>query len=149
MSNYLPLAEQLRILFESIRKPNGAAYTLQEVSRATGISLPTFSQLRNGKSTNPQLNTLRALCRYFNIPLQYFDTRSAEECYAILAEGRNGNDIEGINYIAHMAASLSPDAQQDLLTIIQWARAAEELLTAENNLPAFPHLEPYDNDSDS
>jgi transcriptional regulator with XRE-family HTH domain len=145
VSEYLPLAEQLRILFESSKKPDGTTYTMLEVSKAMDVSLPTLSQLRNGKITNPQLNTLRAICRFFNIPLRYFDTRSAEECYAILAEGRAGNNIEGINYIAHMAASLTPEGQRDLLTVIKWAQAAEQQLMAGNNLPDFPHLEPYDN----
>lgn len=146
MSEYLPLADQLRILFESFKKPDGTAYTMLEVSKATGVSLPTLSQLRNGKITNPQLNTLRAICRFFNIPLHYFDTHSAEECYAILAEGRKGNDIEGINFIAHMAASLSPEVQRDLLNVIKWAQAAEQQLIAGNKLPALPHLEPYEHD---
>lgn len=147
MSDYLPLAEQFRILLENRRKPDGSAYTLQEVSKGTDVSLPTLSQLKNGRITNPQLNTLRAICRFFDVPLRYFDTRSAEECYAILAEGRSGNDIEGINYIAHMAASLSPEGQRDLLTVIKWAQAAEQQIVAGNGLPELPHLEPYENES--
>src|SRR5690606_35122804 len=130
--------------FETVKKPDGQPYTMLEVSQVIGVSPPTLSQLRNGKITNPQLNTLRAICRFFNVPLHYFDTRSTEECYAILAKGRSDDDIEGINYIAHMAAALSPEGQRDLLTVIQWAHAAEQQLLAGENLPPLPRLEPYD-----
>lgn len=142
MPEYLPLADQLRILFGTVRKPDGDPYTLKEVNAATGISLPALSQLKNGKITNPQLNTLRSLCRFFNVPLQYFDTTSADECLAIIAEGRrdDNNDADGLNYITTMAAALSPEGQKDLLTIIKWAQAAEHQLQNGEGLPPMPRL---------
>ena len=48
-------------------------------------NLPALSQLRTGKIKNPQLHTLREICRFFHVPLRYFETTSVEECYAILA----------------------------------------------------------------
>ena len=69
MSDYLPVSDQLNLLFEAVLHADGRPYTLQEVSAATGISPGTLSQLRNGQSTNPQLNTLRALGHFFRVPL--------------------------------------------------------------------------------
>src|SRR5579871_5094902 len=86
MQNYLSLADQIKILFDSVRHAEGRPFTLQEVSDATGISLGTIGQMRSGKINNPQLNTLRALARYFHVPLRYFDTKTREECFSLLAD---------------------------------------------------------------
>lgn len=125
MEDYLSLSEQLNILFDAIRPSEEHPYTLQEVSNATGISLATISQMRTGRIKNPQLNTLRAVCRFFNIPLRYFETRTPEECYAILTE-RNSEDRASLNEIAFRASGLSTRSQRDILTIIKWVQAAEQ-----------------------
>ena len=101
-----------------MRHPEGRAFTLQEVSDATGVSLGTVAQMRNGKVQNPQLNTLRALCRFFEIPLRYFETRTREECYAILAEP-TPSAKPALNEIAFRASGLSPEAQQDILRLLK------------------------------
>jgi transcriptional regulator with XRE-family HTH domain len=122
MSDYLPLSEQLRILFEVLQHPDGRPYTMQEVSEQIDVSVAAISQMRTGRIQNPQLHTLRELCRFFDVPLRYFETRSAEECYAILAENDEGVAPE-INEIALRATRLSPKSQQDILTIIKWVQA--------------------------
>lgn len=147
MPAYLPVAEQLQILFATLKKPDGKLYTMQEVSRATGVSLPTLSQLRSGKITNPQLNTLRAICTFFQIPLRYFDTCTPSECLAILtaAPTDDANEADtGISLITTMAAGLSRAAQEDLLTVIQWAHAAEQQLMDGQDLPPIIRLKRRD-----
>jgi transcriptional regulator with XRE-family HTH domain len=148
LSEYLPVAEQLRLLFETILHPDGRPYTLSEVSEQTGISLATISQLRNGKIKNPQLGTLRSLCQFFGVPLRYFETRAVEECYAILAEDRGQPTLE-INEIAFRATSLSPKSQRDILTIIKWVQAAEQQRQASSDLPPLPGLEGDDDETTS
>lgn len=118
---------------------------MQEVNAAIDVSLATLSQLRTGKIKNPQLHTLREICRFFHIPLRYFETRSAEECYAVLAGGQ-AEAISPINEIAFRATHLSPKSQRDVLTIIQWVQAAEEQRKNGNRLPPLPNLERYDED---
>lgn len=142
MNAYLPLAQQINLLFENVKKSDGQTYTLKEVSEATGISLPSLSHLRNGKNVNPQLNTLRALCRFFNVSLSYFESQSEEECLALIAEGRpnKGDDIN-VGFITSMATTLSPQGQRDLLTIVKWARAAEQSVMMGDDLPPMPRIE--------
>jgi transcriptional regulator with XRE-family HTH domain len=133
----MSIAEQINLLFEVRLHPDRRSYTLQEVSAGTGISLAAISQLRGGRIHNPQLNTVRALCHFFDVPLRYFEAQTPEECYAILnAEQR---DLPKLSEIAFRAADLSEASQQDLLTIIQWIRAAEER-TADAGLPPMPRL---------
>ena len=139
MPDYLPLDQQVQILFEAVKKTDQKPHTLREVSAATGISLPALSQLRSGKITNPQLSTLRALCAFFDVPLRYFDTTSREECLAIIAAGSLEQHNTESNLIATIAASLSPQGQRDLLTVIRWALAAENLSDQDGQI-AVPRL---------
>jgi transcriptional regulator with XRE-family HTH domain len=145
MNDFLPVAEQLQILFDEVKHPAGRAYTMQEVSETIDVSLATLSQLRTGKIKNPQLHTLREICRFFHVPLRYFETRSIEECYAILA-GDQVEALSPINEIAFRATHLSPKSQRDVLTIIQWVQAAEAQRKNGSHLPPLPNLESYDED---
>jgi transcriptional regulator with XRE-family HTH domain len=136
---YLTFAEQLRILFEMRQHPQRRTYTLQDVSQETGIALATLSQMRTGKIRNPQLNTVREIARFFAVPLRYFETTSAEECYAILAGGAEA-PAPALNEIAFRATHLSPQAQQDILRIIKWVQVAEQNLGEGEQLPPLPGL---------
>ena len=143
MIDFLSLSEQLNILFEAVRHPEGRPFTMQEVSDAIDVSLPALSQLRTGKIKNPQLHTLREICRFFQVPLRYFETTSVEECYAILA-GKQEDEASSINEIAFRAIRLSPEAQRDILTIIRWVQAVEEQRKNGKDVPPLPSLENYD-----
>jgi transcriptional regulator with XRE-family HTH domain len=140
MRDYLPLADQIQILFEAVRHPDGRSYTLQEVSEQTQVSLATLSQLRTGRIKNPQLSTLRALCAFFQVPLRYFDTRTTEECYAIVVQKEEEDTNPALNEISFRATHLSPEAQEDILKVIQWVQAAEELRKQGIDLPPLPGL---------
>lgn len=132
MDNYLPLSEQVKILFDAVRREDGQPFTLQEVSDATGVSLGTVGQMRSGKINNPQLNTLRALCRFFRVPLRYFETQTAEQCYALLAKQLPQAHSE-LNEIAFRASGLSEDAQQDILALIKMFQEEEKLQGRNDN----------------
>jgi transcriptional regulator with XRE-family HTH domain len=145
MNNFLSVAEQLQVLFEAVQHPSGRAYTMQEVSDSIDVSPATLSQLRTGKIKNPQLNTLREICRFFDVPLRYFETRSVEECYALLADGRE-DTASPLNEIAFRATQLSPESQRDVLTIIRWVEAAESQRQRDGKIPPLPNLERYDDE---
>ena len=118
MNEYLPLSDQVKILFESVRHEDGTMFTLQEVSATTGISLGTIAQMRSGQNSNPQLNTLRALCQFFHVPLRYFETTTTDECYALLARPASSKQ-PALNEIAFRSSGLPPEAQQDILAMIK------------------------------
>lgn len=143
MSNVLSVAEQLNVLLSARTHPSGRPYTLQEVSDGAGVGAATISQVRTGRIRNPQFSTIRALCAFFNVPLRFFETRTIEECYAVLqeqdepAEDRTGE----ISEIAFRATRLSAEAQQDILTIIKWVQAAEKAQKeGDDALPPLPRL---------
>ncbi|GIG92422.1 helix-turn-helix domain-containing protein [Plantactinospora endophytica] len=71
------LADRLDRLFDRIRKPDGSAYSLREVADAItaqgeSISHTYIGQLRTGKKRDPNLSHLRALARFFGVPVEYF-----------------------------------------------------------------------------
>lgn len=141
----LSLAQQITLLFDVRRHPTGRSYTMQEVCDATGISVAAISQMRNGKITNPQFNTVKSLCKFFNVPLRYFDTKTLEECYAIFNEEDQPPTFEN-NEIAFRANSLSEEAQQDILKMIRWVQAAEKQRRSEENSASLPRSQSYDDE---
>lgn len=51
----------------------------QEISDATHVGISTLWRYRNGNVTNPHLNSVLALCAYFDVPLDYFKVEDADE----------------------------------------------------------------------
>lgn len=145
MSESLSLAEQIQLLFEARQHPDGRAYTMQEVSDATGVSVAAISQMRTGKISNPQLNTVRSLCRFFDVPLRYFETKTKAECYAIFNGDNKPPDI-AVSEIAFRANALSERAQQDILNMIRWVQAAEKQRKLEGDSTPLPNWEPFDDE---
>lgn len=148
MKDYLPLAKQLNILFDTVLHPDGRPYTLQEVSKATGVSVGAISHMRTGRITNPQLSTIREIAHFFEVPLRYFETQTVEDCYALLMPATEPEERRPLHEISFRAMSLSPKAQRDILTIIKWVLAAEQMHKQGIELPPMPTLEDYDDDTD-
>jgi transcriptional regulator with XRE-family HTH domain len=73
------LAQRLQYLFEHKLKPNGKRYSyrnvLTEIEAAGGpsMSIGYLSQLVTGVRTNPMMDAVQALARFFEVPLNYFD----------------------------------------------------------------------------
>lgn len=51
-----------------LKKQNKTAY---QAAMETGISQTAFSNWKNGR-TNPDLNSLYTLAKYFDVPIEYF-----------------------------------------------------------------------------
>lgn len=65
-------AEQLSALLATHRNAQGLPYTLTEVSRGTGLSLPYLSTLRKGKIEKVPFKVVDVIARFFHVPLDYF-----------------------------------------------------------------------------
>jgi transcriptional regulator with XRE-family HTH domain len=121
------LQDQVNILFETSLSETGRSVTLLEVSNATGISATTLSQLRTGKMENPQLFTLRGLCKFFGVPLAYFDCTTREACFTVLQQLDSRQTISSSSAeIALRAARLSAENQAEVLKVLAWIEAAEK-----------------------
>jgi hypothetical protein len=67
------VAVLLNHLFATRLAPHGRPYTLTEVSKATGMSVPYLSYLRKGTIDAVPFQRIAALARFFHVPLDYFD----------------------------------------------------------------------------
>lgn len=65
-------AELLNHLFETRFGPSGRPYTLSEVSKGTGLSVPYISTLRKGAIKAVPLEKAKALARFFKVSVEYF-----------------------------------------------------------------------------
>jgi transcriptional regulator with XRE-family HTH domain len=68
------LAEKLMLLFETRLSPDLDPFTLVEVAEGTGGSIsPTYlMNLRDGKFSNPSMSKVKALSKFFGVPITYF-----------------------------------------------------------------------------
>ena len=62
----------LNHLFATRLTPTGRPYTLTEVAKATGMSVPYLSMLRKGAIGAISLQRAEALAHFFHVPLDYF-----------------------------------------------------------------------------
>jgi len=65
-------AKLLNHLFATRLAPEGRPYTLTEVSKATGMSVPYLSILRKGGIGAVSFQRVDALARFFHVSLDYF-----------------------------------------------------------------------------
>jgi len=65
-------ATVLNHLFATRLTPEGRPYTLTEVSKATGLSVPYLSYLRKGTISAVPVQRAATLARFFHVPLDYF-----------------------------------------------------------------------------
>jgi transcriptional regulator with XRE-family HTH domain len=66
----------LNHLFATRLAPSGRPYTLTEVSKATGLSVPYLSILRKGTIGAVSFQRAEALARFFHVSLDYFRAES-------------------------------------------------------------------------
>jgi len=121
----MSLAEKLQYLF-SHHNPRGQTppsleYVSEQISSQGGtkVSVGMLSELRSGKLTNPTIDKLSAIARFFGVDTSYFtDDRRTEE---INAQLRLLNAIENaqVRRIALKAGTMTPDALDALATLIE------------------------------
>lgn len=135
------LAQKIDALF---RAP-GREYTYAEVAegiKRTGgptISTTQLWELRNGVKTNPRIEHLEALSRFFGVPIRYFfpDDDLGADLYARLKLLNAMRDSQ-IERIALRASGLSPQVLQAIAEIIERARQIEGVKNGDASPDAHP-----------
>ncbi|MFC9880489.1 helix-turn-helix domain-containing protein [Streptomyces libani] len=137
------LAERLNHLFANMHPP-GVPYTnafvAEEISGGAAeyggvkVTEQYLSMLRNGRRTNPSPELLRALAKFFAVPVGYLlgdlsqpQAARVEEEVRFLAAMRD----QRVRAIALRSVGLPPEVQDSLTTIISQFRQ-------QMNLPADP-----------
>jgi transcriptional regulator with XRE-family HTH domain len=135
-------ADRLNYLWETVHPP-GKPNTYEQVS--DGIAAAGFEispgylyQLRSGKKTNPTLNLIQALARYFKIPTAYFfdDDEAARigEQLELLAAMRDA----GVRKVALRTSGLTERDMSALHAMISSLREARGLPRNDPDDPGRP-----------
>ncbi|MCF3103603.1 helix-turn-helix transcriptional regulator [Streptomyces roseoverticillatus] len=136
------LAARLNYLFANMHPP-GAPYTNGHVADeitngdeygGTGLTEQYLSMLRNGRRANPSPDVLRALAKFFAVPVGYLmgdlsasQAERVEEEVRFLVAMRD----QRVRAIALRSVGLPPEVQDSLTTIISQFRQ-------QMNLPSDP-----------
>lgn len=127
------VARRLQYLLETVRKPDGSRFTYREVlagieaQGGPAMSIGYLSQLVTGTRSNPMMDAVQGLARFFKVPITYFDaasdTRETDEQLKIAAALQNA----GVQDIALRSAGLAPASRQLLLDLADRLRDVEGL----------------------
>ena len=124
------VSQKIDHLFRTVRREDGREFTYDDVERGTHgrVSRSYVWKLRHGRNSNPSLDVIEALARFFKVPPSYFfgatlaDDESAREAAAIAALLQDG----AARKVAEQARGLSPVALGAVLDLIEHLRAMEQ-----------------------
>ncbi len=106
------LPERLKQLLVEKRKPDGDRYSYREVAEFTSLTPSYISHLVTGKRTNPSLDTLTALAKFFQVNVNYFygeDSEEPEAFLEIVAMRSSGLNKEEKDLILKMMEVMAKD----------------------------------------
>ena len=119
-SDWMPVARQFQLLLAHTPKPNMPPYPLIAVAQAIGVSQQTLSNILNGRSDNPLLSTLRGICEFYNISLDYFNCVNEDECLSYLAEQQLKAAPLLVQQIETVTSHMTPQGRRNILSALEW-----------------------------
>ncbi len=113
-----PFREQLRILIQTLPDRDGNAYDITAIASATDLSAQSLLYMLDGRTNNPRLDSLRRICRFYNISLDYFECSSEEECRSFLAQSAAHRASPLVREIDQNAETLTSSDKSRVLRLI-------------------------------
>jgi transcriptional regulator with XRE-family HTH domain len=132
------IAQRLRYLFDNKRKPDGKRYSYREVLKAIdeqggpSMSVGYLSQLVTGVRTNPMMDAVQALAKFFEVPLSYFDAHENTEETNARLKLVAALQHAGVQDVAMRTVGLPPESIDLVLSMIDRVRQVEGLPPAED-----------------
>lgn len=126
-------AQRLDLLFRATHPRDRNEVGYQEVADALVLAggpkvTPNYLyMLRTGRRTNPRMDLVRALARYFNVPAGYFIDDDVAEKYTEQLQLLQALRDSGLAGLVLSAQGLSPESQEVLTAILDRLRAADGL----------------------
>jgi len=134
MSESFSVSKKVNLLFRVFLKFDGKSYTNREVAEYVGISIPTLVTIRNRPSLNPTLSTLQGICRFFGVPLDYFNCETEADCLDLIKRVQIGsygvNTSEAnplLREIIDKTMRMSSESQQEVLKVVTWIEDSNTL----------------------
>ena len=120
---HFPFREQLRILIDTLPSPEGNSYTVAAIAEATELTEKSIRNMLNGRTQNPHLDTLRQLCQFYQISLDYFECESPEECRTFLLQNAAQRASEVVREIDEQAETLTAPSKGNVLRLLERLRS--------------------------
>jgi transcriptional regulator with XRE-family HTH domain len=130
-------AQRLQKLFETKRKPDGSAYTQDDVLQGTNgaITRVALWKLRAGRTKNPSYESIKALADFFHVSPAYFFGEPGDD-ETVLEFSSSGEQPDNpssksrivdikVEQIALRAAKLDDSARDALLHMIDFIENLE------------------------
>ena len=114
------IARQMQLLLEHTSAPNTRPYTITAVADMIGITPQTLLNMLHARIENPRLNTLRSLCRFYDISLDYFDLRTEDACLRYLHAHQLKHSPALVQQIQAEADRLTERGYRNILATLHW-----------------------------
>lgn len=124
MNERISIARRMKLLLEHTPNPHTRPSTVIGLAEAIGLTQQTLQNILHERIDNPRLNTLRALCGFYKISLDYFDLPTEETCRHYLAAQQLKTAPMMIHQIDHETHSLTERGQHNILSSLEWMNAA-------------------------
>lgn len=123
MNETITLARQMQLLLEHTRDPSGRPITATELAREIGLAEQTLLNVVNGTIDNPRLHTVRSVCVFYRISLDYFELQTEEQCRQYLASRHLKVASPLLQQIHVESRSLIGKARDNILSMLLWIGA--------------------------
>ena len=132
----IKMQEKVNLLFIHIPDPGNAGgqqYSVSYVSEQIGCSPGAVSSIRHGRTKKPKMETLAGLAKFFDVPLNYFQLETEEDCIKMIQD-REINDVfdQQISTLAVKFRALSKEGREDILRMLDYIIAFEKTHQADS-----------------
>jgi transcriptional regulator with XRE-family HTH domain len=123
-SKPISIARQLELLLNTTLPLDTRPMTVKDAATAIGVTQHTLLNILHGRIDNPRLFTLRSLCVFYGISLDYFDLPTEEQCRLYLARQHLRTASPLVQKIYAESDDLKPGGYRNILSALKWIRAA-------------------------
>lgn len=119
------VAVRLQSLFETVKRPDGRRWTLQQLAEETGLSVSYVWRLRSGRAGNPTKAVLDKLAEFFGVPVSYFVEEEEQAPPPKAAPSQAEEGIQGLleAATAHSAAGRYGESEAAAREALEKAQA--------------------------
>jgi transcriptional regulator with XRE-family HTH domain len=121
----MTFAKQIALLLRYFPDVDGQLYSANHLAHRLEMSPQAVLNLIQGDAPNPRLDTVRRLCRFFGIKLDYFGLETAKACESYLQCHLIQVATPTVRAIQTEVDELSPRAAANVLVLMSWAERGE------------------------
>ena len=123
-SKPISIARQMELLLNTTQTSDTRPMSVKDVAMAIGVTQHTLLNILHGRIDNPRLFTLRSLCVFYGISLDYFDLQTEDQCRRYLARQQLKTASPLVQKIQAETHDLKPRGYRNIVSALKWIRLA-------------------------